>query len=74
MISEGPMVSARWEAGGTHAKEYMGIPASGKYITWSGIDVLRIADGKIAEEWGAIDMLSFLMQTGVVTMPAPTIV
>lgn len=74
MISEGPMVTARWEAGGTHAKEYMGIPASGMYITWSGIDVLRIADGKIAEEWGAIDILSFLMQTGAVTMPAPAVV
>lgn len=74
MVSEGPLVTARWEAGGTHMKEYMGIPASGKFITWTGIDVLRIADGKIAEEWGAIDILSFMLQTGVVTMPAATVV
>ncbi|MCU0246858.1 MAG: ester cyclase [Bryobacter sp.] len=74
MISEGAMVSARWDAGGTHAKEYLGIPASGKYVTWSGIELLRIADGKIAEEWGAIDTLGFLLQTGAVTMPAPAMV
>ncbi|MBV7338279.1 ester cyclase [Chloroflexi bacterium TSY] len=36
---------------GTHEGEFMGIPGSGKQITWSHVDINRIEDGKVVEAW-----------------------
>jgi predicted ester cyclase len=44
----------------------MGIPATGKQVTLSGIDILRIENGKIAERWAEYDNLGLLQQLGVV--------
>jgi len=44
----------------------MGIPPTGKRVTTTGIDIFRIADGKIAEEWVNWSILSMLQQLGVV--------
>jgi predicted ester cyclase len=42
----------------THRGEFFGIPPTGKQVTVTGIHVLRIADGKIAEHCGATTMIS----------------
>jgi SnoaL-like polyketide cyclase len=51
------------------AKQFVGIPATGKQTMVNGVDLFRMQDGKQAEHWGGPDMLSFLMQLGV--MPGP---
>jgi hypothetical protein len=38
-------------------------------VTFTGIDILRIAGGKLVEHWGEMDMLSMLQQLGVVPPP-----
>jgi steroid delta-isomerase-like uncharacterized protein len=72
IIVEGDKAVLRWTARGTHEGELMGIAATGKEITLAGIDVLRIADGKIAERWAQGDNLGMLQQLGVVPELAPT--
>jgi predicted ester cyclase len=47
----------------------MGIPATGKQVTVTGISIERIADRKIAETWVNFDLLGLLQQIGAV--PAP---
>lgn len=49
MIAEGDRVMVRWTSQGTHQGEFNGLPPTGVHVTNSGINIFRIADGKIAE-------------------------
>lgn len=49
---------------GTHRGEYMGIPPTGRSVTYSEIIVFRFEDGRIAETWGVVDVLAQLRQLG----------
>ncbi len=51
---------------GTHLGSLMGIPATGKRGTLTGIDIYRIADGQIAEEWSNWDTLGLLQRMGLI--------
>ena len=66
LIAEGDKVTMRYGWRATHRGELMGIPATGKQVTTSGISILRVADGKIAEQWDNFDNLGMLQQIGVV--------
>ena len=66
LIAEGDRVVNRWSLTGTHKGELMGIPPSGKQVTSTGISIVRIADGKIVEIWGASDQLGLMQQLGAV--------
>ncbi len=56
---------------GTHTgAPYRGKPASGKEATMGGLDIIRIADGKIVEKQGQYDCLSLLQQLGIVPTDA----
>jgi len=69
MVAEGDKVAVRTTMRGTQRGEFFGAPPSGKAVEVRGIHLLRIADGKIAEHWGANDDLGLLRQIGAV--PAP---
>lgn len=66
MIAEGDKVVHRLVFEFTHQGEFMGIPPTGKRITWSCIDIWRIADGKFVEHWVEADMMSLMQQLGVI--------
>jgi steroid delta-isomerase-like uncharacterized protein len=68
-IAEGDRVVTRWRAHGTHRGEYQGIPPTGKQGQVMGIDIDRIANGKVVECWPCADELGLLQQLGVI--PAP---
>jgi steroid delta-isomerase-like uncharacterized protein len=64
-IEEGDKVVARNTVTGTNLGEYMGRPPTGKTVTYNEIFIFRFADGRIAETWGVVDVLSQLRQLGV---------
>jgi steroid delta-isomerase-like uncharacterized protein len=64
LIAEGDKVVARNTVTGTHQGEYMGLPPTGRSITYSEIFIVRFAGGRIAETWGVVDVLSQLRQLG----------
>jgi predicted ester cyclase len=66
LIAEGDRVVIRDSITGTHRGEYMGIPPTGKTITYNEIFILRFAGGRIAETWGVVDVLSQLGQLGAI--------
>ena len=68
-IAEGDKVTLRWRLRGTHTGEYMGAKPTGKQVTATGINIFRIAGGKIQEVWVESDDLGELQQLGVI--PAP---
>ncbi len=72
MIAEDDKVVTRKTFAGTHQGEWMGIPASGRKISFGAIDIVRIADGKVVEHWGEFDMLTLLQQIGAMPAPTPT--
>ena len=68
-VAEGDRVAGRYTMRGTHQGELMGIPPTGKPVSISAMDVIRVGDGRLVEHWGQIDMLGMMQQLGVV--PAP---
>jgi steroid delta-isomerase-like uncharacterized protein len=63
-IAEGDLVVDRWTGTGTHRGELMGIAATGKPVTLSGMSIHRIVGGKITETWNNYDALTLLEQLG----------
>jgi steroid delta-isomerase-like uncharacterized protein len=61
-IAEGDRVVTRWSARATHAGEFQGIPPTGKQVQLAGIDIDRIANGKVIECWPIADELHLLQQ------------
>jgi predicted ester cyclase len=62
-------VAVRYVVEGTHQGELLGIPATGRRVRWDGIDVYRVANGKIVEEWLGDDLLAILVSLGAYTPP-----
>ena len=65
IMAEGDKVTARFTARGVHNGEFMGLPATGKGITMTGIEIFRIKDGKIAELWGEANLMGLMQQLGL---------
>ena len=66
LIAEGDKVVKYFTASGTHKGEFMGVPATGNKIEVIGLEIFRIANGKIAEAWGVLDSLTLMQQLGVI--------
>lgn len=54
---------------GTNTGSYMGAPPSGQTMDITGIDIVRVVDGKCSEHWGAQDDLGMLSQLGLLAIP-----
>jgi steroid delta-isomerase-like uncharacterized protein len=67
MVGEGDKVVTRFTMHGTHKGAFMGMPATGKEVTVSGISISRIKDGKIVEEWEEDDSLGLMTQIGAIS-------
>jgi len=63
-IGEGDKVAVRYRLEATHLGDFQGMPPTRKHVTYSGILIYRVANGKIAEQWTEFDLLGFLKQLG----------
>ncbi|MCX4572218.1 ester cyclase [Streptomyces sp. NBC_01571] len=50
---------------GTHLGELMGHSATGRTVSYRGMQISRFADGKMVERWGSSDELGMLRQLGL---------
>lgn len=66
LISDEDKVVCRWTARGTNTGALLGLTPSGEHITVEGIDIFRMAHGKVVEHWGKIDAISLMQQLGLV--------
>jgi steroid delta-isomerase-like uncharacterized protein len=69
LIAEQDKVVVRWTNRGTHQGEFLGMPATGKSFTISGIDIHMLRGGKMAEHWDMVDQLGLLQQLGLIPQP-----
>jgi predicted ester cyclase len=56
----------RWSGSGTHTGQLMNIPPTGKSVRITGMDILKLENGKIKERWAEIDALGLMQQLGVI--------
>jgi predicted ester cyclase len=79
LITEGDYVVGRWEGGGTHTGPAFGdflagsLPAAtGRKMRFTGVTVLRLENGQIAEEIGLDDGVTALEQLGLIRTLQPS--
>ena len=65
-IAEGDWVATRWRFRATQTSEYLGVQPTGKEVTWTGIQIDRLENGKIAESWDDWDKYNLFAQLGLV--------
>ncbi len=70
IFSAGDRVVTRWTGTGTHRAELLGVRPTGNDISVEAITIMRIADGKIAENWTTWEALALAQQIGAVPTPA----
>ena len=64
-VSEKDKLVVAWTLTRTHCGEFLGIPATNKKISVSGITINQIADGKILESTVLWDVVSLTQQLGI---------
>jgi len=62
ILADGDKVVARWTCTGTHRGPFRGIAPTGKHISFIGINIFRLRDGKIVERWAVEDVVSLMQQ------------
>jgi predicted ester cyclase len=70
-IAEGDLVMERIRYFATHRAVFMGIPATDKRITYTGMDWVRFEEGQAVERWGVADSLAIRRQLLGLADPTP---
>ena len=68
IFAVGDRVCIRFVGTGIHRGEIFGVPPTGRRVTWNGINIYRLVDGKIVETWQLADHLGVLRQMGTVSV------
>jgi steroid delta-isomerase-like uncharacterized protein len=71
LFAEGDRVAIRVTIRGTHRGVFQGIAPTGTAVTVSLVEILRIAEGTIAESWGGVDLADVLHQLSAVVSVDP---
>ena len=66
VVDDGKCIAARWVATMTHKGDHLGVPASGKRASVTGMSMARLRDGKMVEGWNNWDMLALMQQVDAI--------
>jgi steroid delta-isomerase-like uncharacterized protein len=66
LFTRADKLACRVTVSGTHKAEFMGIPATDKFIKFTGITILKFLAGKCTERWNQADFLGMLQQLGAI--------
>jgi predicted ester cyclase len=64
-IIEGDVIAARFSVRGTHLGTFFGVAPTGKKVTFHGMAIYRLAQGKLVSEAASPDLLGLMRQLGV---------
>jgi steroid delta-isomerase-like uncharacterized protein len=64
-IAVGDKCAFRWHARGTHTGPFGPIPATGRAVSFDGLILDRVVDGRVVERWEQWDQSLMLQQLGV---------
>jgi predicted ester cyclase len=71
LVVESDRAALRYRLRGTHSGPYLGVAPTGLGFDVEGLTLLRVADGRVAEEWHAPTELAILRQLGAVKANVP---
>ena len=66
IFADGDKLVKYWQFKGKHTGTFFGIPATGKKVDVIGCTIVKMKDGKIAEEQDFMDNLEFMQQIGLI--------
>lgn len=66
IFGQGDKIVKYWNFKGTHTGDFFGIPATGKTVSLDGTTLVKMSNGKIAEERDFYDNYDFLNQLGLI--------
>lgn len=69
IVAENDLVVVRLVVSATVKGSLLGVPADGKPVQWNAVDIYRVTEGKISEEWAADDIATIMIQVGAFTPP-----
>jgi steroid delta-isomerase-like uncharacterized protein len=69
VLAEESRLAIRMTGRGTHKGNFMGIPPTGKQVSFVTMTFIHIQDGKVAERWGITDMPGLMQQLGGLGQP-----
>lgn len=73
LFAHGDRVAWMFTCRGTHTGEFAGVAATNRPVEYQGLNMVRLADGRVAEARGVSDMLVIMQQLGVIAAsPATT--
>jgi predicted ester cyclase len=69
IVADEHTVAVRFVVEATHKGPLLGIAPTGRRVRWDAVDVYRLSDGKISEEWAADDLTAILNAVGAYKAP-----
>jgi predicted ester cyclase len=71
LVVEGDRAALRYRLRGTHRGPYLGVAPTGLEFDVEGLTLLRLAGGRVVEEWHSPTELAILRQLGAVLANVP---
>jgi predicted ester cyclase len=71
LVVETDRAALRYRLQGTHSGPYLGVAPTGLSFDVEGLTLLRLADGRVVEEWHSPTELAILRQLGAVQANVP---
>jgi predicted ester cyclase len=68
-LVEGDRIAWRWTLRATNTGSFAGMAPTGKPVAFQGLNIERLADGRITEHWSIHDSLDLLRQLGLFPEP-----
>jgi len=67
-IAEADKVVIRWSGSATHKGPFLDIPPTCKRVSLEGITIFRVVEGRVAEQWGELNLFGILRQHGAFSL------
>lgn len=69
VFGQNDKIVKNWNFKGTHTGDFFGIPATGKMVDIDGVTLVKMKNGKIAQEQDFMDNMLFMTQLGMLSNP-----
>ena len=69
VFGQGNNIVKHWNFKGTHTGDFFRIPATGNKVDIDGVTIVKMKNGKIAQEQDFFDNMAFMSQLGLVSDP-----
>jgi steroid delta-isomerase-like uncharacterized protein len=66
LVAERDLVAIRFSGAASHQGDHLGVAATHKPVTFTGMSFIRCKNGKIVEGWNNFDVMGLMQQIGAV--------